>query len=89
MMLDRSGEHVLTGGRDGLKKLSPYPGRLVADGVLVRASWRRAELHFSAIKKKDVEPGRLLSTQSSQLPADAQPIATRDTRPDLSFFARS
>jgi hypothetical protein len=28
------------------------------------------------IKKKDVEPGRLLSTQFSQLPADAQPIAT-------------
>jgi hypothetical protein len=44
--------------------------------VLARASWRRAKLYFSAIKnKKDVEPGRILSTKSSQLPADAQPIA--------------
>jgi hypothetical protein len=35
------------------RKLSPCPGRLVADGVLVRASWRRAKLHFSAIQKKN------------------------------------
>jgi hypothetical protein len=31
---------------------------------------------ISAPLKKDVEPGWLLSTQSSQLPADAQPTAT-------------
>jgi hypothetical protein len=34
------------------------------------------EASFQRHQKEDLEPGRLLSTQSSQLPADAQPIAT-------------
>jgi hypothetical protein len=38
------------------------------------------EASFQRHKKRDVEPGRLLSTQSSQLPADAQPIATNEKK---------
>jgi hypothetical protein len=38
--------------------------------------WRRAELHFSAIKKMILEPAEFSSTQTSQLPADAQLFAT-------------
>ena len=65
-----------TGGRDGLKKLVSVPWKA---GRRWRARTRvvaACGASFQRHQKEDVEPGRLLSTQSSQLPADAQPIAT-------------
>jgi hypothetical protein len=72
-----TGEVALqTGGRGGLKKLVSVPWKT---GRRRRARTRvvaACEASFQRHQKEDVVPGRLLSTQFSQLPADAQPIAT-------------
>jgi hypothetical protein len=67
-----------TGGRGGLNKIVFVPWKA---GRRWRARTRvvaACETSFQSQKKKnkDAGPGRLLSTQSSQFPADAQPIAT-------------